>query len=85
LKNRPICGGDSVIASSGKNPKNLDTCIAVAGLPANNTLSIRKYCVPKAQGKGVRSALTETWFVWYRCVEKCTLLECKKPNHAFLF
>jgi hypothetical protein len=40
-------------AKPGANIKNKDTCIAVAGLPSNNTIAIRKYCVPKAQGKGV--------------------------------
>ena len=44
---------------------NKDTCIAVAGLPANNTVAVKKYCIPKAQGQGVRGAPTETWFVWY--------------------
>lgn len=48
------------------HPKNVDTCIAIAGLPSNNTLAVKKYCVPKAQGKAVRSAPTETWFVWFR-------------------
>jgi hypothetical protein len=59
---RPICGGASEPSSSSSNA---DTCIAVAGLPSNNTISVKKYCVPRAQGKGVRSAPTETWFVWF--------------------
>jgi hypothetical protein len=44
---------------------NLDTCIAVAGIAANSTIAVKKYCVPKAQGKGVRGAPMEQWFVWY--------------------
>lgn len=43
---RPICGGQSEAAP---NAVNKDTCIAIAGLPANNTVCVRKYCVPKAQ------------------------------------
>ncbi len=35
------------------------------GIPSNGTIAIRKYCIPKAQGKGVRGAPTETWFIWY--------------------
>ena len=62
---RPVCGGDGDLYASMK-PNNKDTCIAVAGLPSNNTIAIRKYCVPKAQGVGVKSVPTETWFVWYR-------------------
>lgn len=64
---RPICGGDGdmLAAKPGANIKNKDTCIAVAGLPSNNTIAIRKYCVPKTQGKGVRGVPTETWFVWF--------------------
>lgn len=45
--------------------QNRDSCMAVAGLPANNTVAVMKYCVPKAQGQSVRSAPTETWFVWF--------------------
>lgn len=45
--------------------ENKDTCIAVAGLPSNSTVMVKKYCIPKAQGRGVKSAPTETWFVWY--------------------
>jgi hypothetical protein len=71
-QNRPVCGGDSSLqelsASSKKskqNQVNQDTCIAVAGIAANSTIAVKKYCVPKAQGKGVRTAPTEQWFVWY--------------------
>lgn len=46
-------------------PVNTDTCIAVAGLAQNNTVSVKKYCIPKMQGQSVRGAPTETWFVWY--------------------
>ena len=60
---RPICGGSLKTVSKQMNK---DTCIAIAGLPSNNTIEIRKYCVPKAQGQGVRSVPTETWFVWFR-------------------
>lgn len=63
---RPICGGDSeATAKTNAGAKNRDTCIAIAGLPGNNTIAIRKYCIPKAQGRGVRGAPTETWFVWF--------------------
>lgn len=48
-----------------KKRENSDTCIAVAGLAGNNTVSVRKYCIPKAQGQGVRSAASETWYIWY--------------------
>jgi hypothetical protein len=44
---------------------NKDTCIAVAGLPENNTVQVLKYCVPKMQGKSVSVAPLETWSVWY--------------------
>ena len=63
---RPVCGGEGQLGTASPHPKNVDTCIAIAGLPSNNTIAVRKYCVPKAQGKGVRGAPTETWFVWYR-------------------
>jgi hypothetical protein len=57
-----ICGG-SILAES--DPSIRDTCIAVAGLPSNSTVMVKKYCIPKAQGRGVASAATETWFIWY--------------------
>jgi hypothetical protein len=44
---------------------NKDSCLAVAGLAMNNTVAVRKYCVPKAQGQGVRSEPSQNWFVWY--------------------
>ena len=74
--NRPICGGISSPEVS-KIAKNRDTCIAIAGLPGNGTVSIRKYCVPKAQGRGVRSAPTETWFIWYSEEWSDTLVDLK--------
>jgi len=83
LSLRPICGGDGQLtaasssSSSAKSPKNVDTCIAIAGLPSNNTIAVRKYCVPKAQGKGVKGAPTETWFVWYSEEWTHTLVELK--------
>jgi hypothetical protein len=75
-KNRPICGGISA-PGVAIPAKNRDTCIAIAGLPGNGTISIRKYCVPKAQGRGVRSAPTETWFVWYSEEWSDTLVDLK--------
>ena len=53
-----ICGGmyveekqeQSVQLGKGKmDDQNKDTCIAVAGLPSNNTIMVKKYCIPKAQ------------------------------------
>jgi hypothetical protein len=49
-----ICGGST----------SLDACIAVAGISANSTILVKKYCVPKLVGYSVRSAPTETWNVW---------------------
>jgi hypothetical protein len=49
-----VCGGSA----------SHDTCIAVAGLAANNSIVVKKYCVPKAVGYSVRSAPGETWTVW---------------------
>lgn len=63
--------------SQGTSTKNKDTCIAIAGLPSNNTIAIRKYCIPKAQGKGVRSIATETWYVWYSEEWTGTLVDLK--------
>jgi hypothetical protein len=63
---RPICGGSSELPSpSNKDKRNIDTCIAIVGIPSNGTIAIRKYCIPKAQGKAVRGAPTETWFIWF--------------------
>ena len=55
---RSICGGvyaaqqgtaaDDATESS-RPEQNKDTCIAIAGLPSNNTVMVKKYCVPKAQ------------------------------------
>lgn len=73
---KPICGGTSEAATT-KTTKNKDTCIAIAGLPSNNTIAIRKYCVPKAQGRGVRGTPTETWFVWYSEEWTDTLVDLK--------
>jgi hypothetical protein len=50
-----VCGGTS----------STDTCIAVAGISANETIIVKKYCVPRAVGYSVRSASSETWTVWY--------------------
>ena len=68
---RLVCGGftDDVLRMGeeiklDEKAKNGDRCIAVAGLPQNDTLAVKKYCIPAAQGQGVRSAPTETWFVW---------------------
>lgn len=69
-----VCGGiyaaeqstDADNAEEASQPReNKDTCIAIAGLPSNNTVMVKKYCIPKAQGRGVKSAPTETWFVWH--------------------
>jgi hypothetical protein len=49
-----ICGGTS----------GTDTCIAIAGISANNTIAVKKYCVPKGIGLSVRSAPLEAWNVW---------------------
>jgi hypothetical protein len=74
---RPICGAISSTPTSSIPAKNKDTCITIAGLPSNCTVAICKYCVPKAQGRGVRSAPTETWFVWYSEEWSDTLLDLK--------
>lgn len=82
---RPICGGtvDTTSSSSSSttakpsSAQNKDTCIAIVGLPSNNTIEIRKYCVPKAQGRGVQSAPTETWFVWFSEEWMDTLVDLK--------
>ena len=45
-----ICGGIYVAEEEDKGaPENQDTCIAVAGLPSNSTVMVKKYCIPKAQ------------------------------------
>ena len=72
---RAACGDAVLKLPAGS--KNRDTCIAIAGLPGNNTIAIRKYCVPKAQGRSVRSASSETWFVWYSEEWTSTLVDLK--------
>lgn len=75
---RYICGGLTVEEvelgekfqtytekSSGDMTMNQDSCIAVAGLPENNTVQVLKYCIPKMQGQGVRIAALETWSIWF--------------------
>jgi hypothetical protein len=49
----------------------------VAGIPGNSTIAVKKYCIPKAQGKGVRSAPTEQWFVWYSEEWSMTVVDTK--------
>lgn len=58
-----VCGGLSFENTGSVVPK--DSCIAIAGIHVNNTIIVKKYCVPKAVGYSVRSAATETWTVWY--------------------
>lgn len=76
-----ICGGMYVEEKQqgGMNGRlddqNRDTCIAVAGLPSNNTIMVKKYCIPKAQGRSVKSEPTETWFVWYSEEWSSTLMD----------
>ena len=50
-----VCGGTS----------STDTCIAVACISANETIVVKKYCIPRAVGYSVRSEPIETWTVWY--------------------
>jgi hypothetical protein len=42
----------------------LDSCLAVAGLAGNNTIMVKKYCVPRAMGYSVRSEPSEEWTIW---------------------
>jgi hypothetical protein len=49
-----VCGGTA----------NDDMCAAVAGIAANNTIQVKKYCIPSAVGLSVRSAPSQTWNVW---------------------
>jgi hypothetical protein len=44
--------------------EGLDSCIAVAGLSANNTILVKKYCIPRALGFSVRSEPSQEWSVW---------------------
>ena len=50
-----VCGGTV----------STETCIAVAGISKNETIIVKKYCVPRAVGYSVRSAVDETWTVWH--------------------
>jgi hypothetical protein len=50
-----VCGGSM----------GTDSCIAVAGISSNETIIVKKYCIPQAVGYSVRSAKSETWTVWY--------------------
>ena len=83
-----VCGGiyaaeqgtDDAVQSSLPE-ENKDTCIAVAGLPSNNTVMVKKYCVPKAQGRGVKLAPTETWFIWFSEVSKNALQKSNVLYH----
>lgn len=51
----PICGG-------GTGDRN--TCIAIAGIPANSTITVKKYCIPRNVGDSVREAPSEEWNIW---------------------
>jgi hypothetical protein len=84
-----VCGGESsletITQQNNKKPKitiNADTCIAVAGIAGNSTVGIKKYCIPKAQGKGVRGAPTEQWFVWYSEEWSMTVVDTKFVDTA---
>ena len=50
-----VCGGTAAT----------DTCVAVAGISSNETILVKKYCIPRAVGYSVRSAPLETWTIWY--------------------
>lgn len=71
---RAVCGG-SVVAEDGVPIENKDTCIAIAGLPSNNTVSVKKYCIPKAMGESVRREPSEDWNVWFSEEWSSTILD----------
>lgn len=51
---RPVCGGgsdtseDETVKQQTEDLGNRDTCIAIAGIIANSSISIMKYCIPKS-------------------------------------
>lgn len=75
----PICGGSTVASQEEAQSTefNKDTCIAIAGIPVNNTIQVRKYCVPKALGLSVRSEPFQTWSVWFSEEWSSTLIDLK--------
>jgi hypothetical protein len=51
---RPVCGGGSdtseeeTVKQQTEDLGNRDNCIAIAGIIANSSISIMKYCIPKS-------------------------------------
>lgn len=62
---RRVCGGSVQDLEDGAPPENLDTCVAVAGVLANASVAVKKYCVPRALSLGVWSQPSEEWSVWH--------------------
>ena len=80
---RRMCGG-SVEEEIGEGEKsNKNTCIAIAGIPINGTIAIKKYCIPRALGESVFSAQDETWYVWYSEEWTDTALDIKFTDTKF--
>lgn len=69
---RRVCGG-SAVGDENENSEyvtgfevnDINHCIAIAGVVANSSIAVKKYCVPKAFGQGIRSEPSEEWHVWY--------------------
>lgn len=81
-----VCGGanqpfqernEKQIVEEEERDYTKDTCIAISGVAANNTLIVHKYCIPKALGTGVYREPSETWSVWYSEAWAGTVVDLK--------
>jgi hypothetical protein len=72
-----VCGpGDSSIGIP-------DTCIAIAGISGNQSVSVKKYCIPRAMSIGVWSQPIESWGIWYSEGWSDTLLDLSFTDTVF--
>lgn len=72
-----VCGG----LADGKSSR--DTCIAIAGLTTNGTVAVKKYCIPRAMGEGVRGEQSEDWYVWYSDEWSQTIIDVRFTDTLF--